>query len=148
MNNIEEIKKVFLPNCRDVKFAQIDLDINDLGISDILRNINRFFPKNNRMRQYICNGDMAIIIKCKSEYLYPMDGLVIIITNDDKIANITARNHIVVVVSMNRINDDDISEITKDLLSYIAKEFKNSLDDVTTFCVKYVYDMDMENDEV
>lgn len=149
MNNIEEIKNTFLPKCRDVKFTQIDLDISDLGVADILRNINKLFPKHSRAHQQILNGDLSLIIKCVSEYLSPMDGLVLIITNDNKTLNITARNHIVAVISVDKISDDEeVKNIMKDFLSYILKEYRNSLDDLNAFCVKYIYDIDMETDEI
>ncbi len=148
MNSIAEIRKTYLPDCRDVMFTQVDLDINDLGIADILRNINKLYPINSRKNQYIRNGDLALIVKCKSEYLSPMEGLVLIIS-DDKVLNITARNHIVAVISVDRLsNEADIIDVTKGFLSYILSEYKNSLDDIKTFCVKYMYDIDMEDNEL
>lgn len=139
---------MYLPNCRDITFTQIDLDINDLGITDILRNINKLYPINSRKNQYIRNGDLALVVKCKSEYLSPMEGLVLIICND-KVLNITARNHIVAVISVDKLNNESgIIDIAKDFLSYILREYKNSLDDIKTFCVKYMYDIDMEDNEL
>lgn len=140
----QEFLRTFLPKeVKDIHYAQIDLDINDLSLADILRNVNTTFPKNSRSRNAIASNELAVGILCKSEYLYPLSGLLVIVTGDDTDIQIVSKNYIVIAVSESKIESDEEIKIVIDHISkYIIKEFKNSLEDFNSFYVKYIYDED------
>lgn len=141
--------RTFLPEgIEDVHYAQVDLDISDLSIADILRNANRNFPINTRNRNAIISGDLAIAILCKTETLFPLSGLLLIITNDELEVNIVSKNYIVISLSEDKIKDDvSIKEVTDSITRYLIQDFKDSLQDFNEFYVKFVYNEDeLEND--
>lgn len=147
MYNIDEFKHVFLPDVEQIKFTQLDLDISDLGIADILRNTDSIYPKGGRERSLIESGKLGIIIKCKSELLEPMEGLIIVITNDQT-TNIVSKNYIVAIVSEDSISTiEGIIDTLKDFTKYIIKEFKDSLQDFGSFYIKYIYDIDVDTQD-
>lgn len=146
----QEFIKTFLPDTiESINFAQIDMDISDLSISDILRNANKTFPKNSKIRNAIASGHHAIGILCKSELLYPMSGLLLIITGDDTQIEIVSKNYIVISVQEDRItNDDDIKDIINGITKYIITSFKDSIVKFEEFYAKFVYDpYEMESDD-
>ena len=95
----------FLPELvDDIKITNINLDIDDLGIADILRNINQAYPIGSRTRNFIKSGELAVAVRCTSELLSPLSGLVLIITNDDiNQINITSKNFIVAIIDQANI---------------------------------------------
>ena len=142
MTTKQEFVKKFLPDSvENINFVQIDLDISDLSISDILRNVNRTFPKNSRTRNMIASGTYAVGILCKSELLYPLSGLLLIITGGDNKIEIVSRNYIVIGVQEDMItNDDNIKRVIDGITRYLIESFKDSFDAFNEFYVKYVYD--------
>lgn len=151
----EEFIKSFLPDkIEDIRFAQIDLDITDLSLSDVLRNANSVYPINSRARNAIEGGRLAIGILCKSELLYPMTGILLIISDGENNIEIIARSYIVIVISEDRIkNDEDIKLTLDDVTKFILKEFKWSISKFNEFYVKFVYDpyeeeMEAEEEDV
>lgn len=145
-----EFIKSFLPEkIEDVIYAQMDLDITDLSIADILRNLNRTYPKNTRNRNRISSGSLAVGILCKTESLDPLQGLLIILTDDSNIVEIVSQNYIIVSIPESYIEDNDEIKLALDKISlYLAKEFGNSIKDFNEFYVKYFYDpYEMESDE-
>ena len=125
----------------DVSFVQIDMDISDLSIGDILRNINQTFPQNSRSRNKIINGEFAVAVLCRSELLEPLNGLLIIVASDGTNIEIVSKNHIVISVSESKIcTDPDIVGVIDGIEKYIIKMFKNTLREFTSFFVKFVYD--------
>jgi len=144
IDNKQDFLRAFLPDeVEDIHYAQIDLDVNDLSLADVLRNINTAFPKNSRSRNAIASNKLAIAVLCKSEYLYPLSGLLIIVAGDDVDIQIVSKNYIVIAASESRIETDEEIKVVVDHLSkYIIKEFKNSLEDFNSFYAKYIYDED------
>lgn len=142
ITNKKEFIKSFLPKkIEDISFAQIDMDVTDLGLADILRNINGTYPQNCRVRNATINGRVAVGVLCKSELLYPLSGIVVIITNGEELIRIVSRNYIVFSISEERIRDDDlIKQVLDELTIYIIKEFKFTIEKFTDFYVKFVYD--------
>ena len=139
----QEFVRTFLPEeVRDVNFAQVNLDITDLSLGDILRNVNRTFPKNTRTRNAIESGNYAVAILCKTELLYPMSGLLLIITSGDSDIEIVSKNYIVIGVPEYLItNDDDIVRVLEQITKYIILEFRNSIAKFNEFYAKFVYDL-------
>lgn len=145
-----EFVKTFLPeSVKDINFAQIDMDISDLSLADILRNVNSTFPKNSRIRNAIASGTHAVGILCKTELLDPISGLLLIVTGDDTPIEVVSRNYIVIAVSEERINsDEDIYHIIDSITKYIILSFKDSITKFEEFYAKYIYDQfEMETDE-
>ena len=138
----QEFIKTFLPDSvESVNFAQIDLDISDLSLADVMRNANKTFPKNSRIRNAIASGHHAVGILCKTELLYPISGILLIITGNDTEIEIVSRNYIVISVQEDSItNDDDIKTILDDITKYIVSSFKDSIEKFEEFYVKFIYD--------
>lgn len=138
----QEFVKTFLPDTvESINFAQIDLDISDLSLADVLRNANKTFPKNSRIRNAITSGHHAVGILCKTELLYPLSGILLIITGNDTEIEIVSRNYIVIAVQEDSItNDDDIKVILDDITKYIVTSFKDSIEKFEEFYVKFIYD--------
>lgn len=149
----EEFVRTFLPDkIEDIIFAQIDLDITDLSLSDVLRNINDVYPKNSRTRNALISGRIAIGVLCKSELLYPISGILIIVSNGEADIEIVSRNYIVIGISEDRIRtDEEIKYVLDDLTRYIITEFKHSIAKFNDFYVKFVYDpyeQEMEDGDI
>ena len=135
--------QLFLPDSIiDVTTVCLDLDICDLSISDVLRNINKTFPESSKEKALMKEGEFAVFALCKTKTLLPLDGLIIIITNDDNKIEIASKNYIVLTISENRISNNlDIYEVIERLTSYLIKNYKESLFDFQEFYSKFVYDM-------
>ena len=142
----------FLPDSiQDVSYAQIDLDISDMSISDILRNINRTYPKNSKCRNQISSGQLAVAVMCKSEYMYPLRGLLILVANTSRPVELVSKDYIIMTVSDDDISkEENIIHIISAFTKYLIDNFANVFDQFQEFYVKYVYDPeeDSEWDEI
>lgn len=138
----QEFVKTFLPeSVRNISFAQIDLDITDLSLADVLRNVNRTFPENSRTRNAIISGQFAVGILCKTELLYPLSGILLIVTGDDIEIEIVSKNYVVIGVSEDRIKtNDDIRHVLDSITKYLIVSFRNSILKFNEFYSKFVYD--------
>lgn len=140
-NKQEFIRAYLNDKIEEISFAQIDLDISDLSISDILRNVNKTYPPNTRCRNQISSGQLAVAVLCKSEYMYPMKGLLIIVVNSDKPIELISKDYIVMTVSDSDITDDgSIITIIKGLTDYLIQNFQDVFENFKEFFVRYVYD--------
>lgn len=142
VTNKQEFIRTFLPEkIEDISFAQIDLDITDLSLADVMRNVDHTYPPNSRVRNAIISGKVAVGVLCKSELLYPLSGVMIIISNGDVDLSIVSRNYMVIGISEERIRtDEEIKLVLDDLTHYIIKEFRHSIAKFDEFYVKFVYD--------
>lgn len=138
----------FLPeSIQDISYAQIDLDISDMSVSDILRNINRTYPKNSRCRNQISSGQLAVAVMCKSEYMYPLKGLLIIVANTKKPIELVSKDYIIMTVSDDDIaKEDNIVFIISALTKYLIENFSNVFEKFQEFYVKYVYDPEEDSE--
>lgn len=138
----QEFVKSFLPeSVKSINFAQIDLDISDLSLADVLRNANTTFPQNTRIRNAIASGTHAVGILCKTETLDPLAGILLIITGNDTDIEIVSKNYVVISIQEEAITDDDrINQAINSITKYIVTEFKDSIEKLEEFYVKYVYD--------
>lgn len=141
-NSKESFVKTFLPDSiKDINFAQIDMDITDLALADILRNINKTFPKNSHIRNAIASGNHAVGILCKTELLYPLSGLLLIVTGDDTLIELISKNYLVISVQEDDITDDEkIKNVLDNITKYIIVEFKDIIEKFHEFYAKFVYD--------
>ena len=112
-----------------------------VGFLDILRNINTTYPANTRCRNQISSGQLAVAVLCKSEFMYPMKGLLIIVVNSDKPIELISKDYIVMTVSDDDItNDETIVNIIKGLTDYLIENFQNVFENFKEFYLRYVYD--------
>ena len=150
MQNKKSFIKDFIPDERleDIHFVQIDLDITDLSIADILRNINKSFPLNSRDRNKIKSGQKVLLILCKSELLEPLSGLMILIGAGDLNVNILSRNYIIISIDENMIIDDESISKSIDMLSdYLIASYHTLIPNFNDFYIKFIYDIDSDNSE-
>lgn len=146
-NKQEFIRAYLNDKIEEISFAQIDLDISDLSVSDILRNVNKTYPPNTRCRNQISSGQLAVAVLCKSEHMYPMKGLLIIVINSDKPIELISKDYIVMTVSDSDITTDgSIMTIIKGLTDYLIQNFQDVFENFQEFFVRYVYDP-QENSE-
>lgn len=148
----QEFVKTFLPDTvEDISFAQIDMDITDLSLPDVLRNINRTFPKNSRNRNAIASGSLAIGVLCKTELLYPLSGLLLIVTGNDTNIEIVSKNYVVIAVQEDHINtEEDIKTVIDNITKYLVVSFKDGIQKLHEFYAKFIYDefeMELEEDD-
>lgn len=144
-----EFIKSFLPNTiSDVEFIQLNLDVTDLSIPDILRNLNKMYPLNSRVRNAIISGTTAIAILCKTDTLDPLKGLFILVTNDDIEFEMYSSNYIVLSISENNIRTTEaLIDVIDRITRYLAKnEFNDYMFNLHNFYRKFVYNED-EMDE-
>ena len=140
MPKMDSLKDFITPSPKKFFHTQIDLDITNLTISDVMRNINTLYPKNTYDREKISSGDYVLGILCKSEYLNPLKGLMIFIISDNIDVNISSQKYAVIC-----INEKDISSETKimnvnDSVSvYLSKNYKDYIDDFNLFYNRYLY---------
>lgn len=147
----EQFLATFMPEkVTQIQCAQINLDITDLSLADVLRNLNKAYPKNTRLRNAIMSGNMIAAVLCKTETLDPLNGIFLILTNDEIEFELVSKNYIVLTVAESRItNDEEIMVLINKITKYLVKNFKNSLADLTTFYTKFIYDpmeMEVENE--
>jgi hypothetical protein len=120
--------------------VQIDLDITDLSIADILRNINRTLPVNSRIRNSIASGLYAVVIMCKSELLDPLNGMLIIVTNNDEAISVVSKDYIVLTLPEERLSTEaSIKTLVDDITEYLIKEYRFILSDFNSYYCKYIY---------
>lgn len=146
----EEFIKSFLPDeVESIELTQINMDITDLGLADILRNLNKMYPFNSRSRNLIISGRSVIGVLCKTSTLDPLSGLFILIASDDLSFEIIATNYLVVCLSEKVIRDEDsILNAIYNLTSYLVNNYKNVIQNLADFYRKYVYDpSDMDDDD-
>lgn len=137
----KEFIRTFLPeNIEDISFSQINLDITDLSIADILRNINSTFPIHSRNRSRIEGGSYAVAVLCKSETIDPISGILLIITNGTNEIEVYSKNYIVITIDEEKIkSEESIQKVTENITRFLISDFKNIFDDFNSFYVKYVY---------
>lgn len=144
----EEFLQAFLPGCEHITFTQINLDITDLSIADVLRNIHKAYPVNTRTRNAIASGTEAIGVLCKSETLDPLSGIFLLIVGPDSEVRLMAEKYIVVSVPEDRITKEhNIKQVLDQLMEYLIHDYNNILYDFANFFVKYVYDPDYDQKE-
>lgn len=140
-NQTDFIKTFLDDKIEEISFAQIDLDASDMSISDILRNIDATYPKNTRCRNLITSGRLAVAVLCKSDYIYPMRGLIIIVANTEKPIEVVSKDYIVMTVTDDDIKTDrNIVDIIRALTTFLTDNYQDVFENFEEFFVKYIYD--------
>ena len=126
MDKLDFLKKALTKEVEDLKLITIDLDKSGLTICDILRNINKSYPQNGRNRNNMIDGKLAVAIFCKSELLYPIHGILLIVGRGISITNSSSRYLIIAVDEQDIVSDKKLTEINTEMMMYIAKCLKES----------------------
>ena len=145
---IEMVKRMVPETVESISFVKIDLDITDLSIADILRNIDKTFPKNSRDRNMIASSRMVVAVLCKSTLLRPLDGLILIISDNGARIQIESKNYIVVSVSEDTISDKNkIMDMLDRFTTYLIHNYGEKVESFKDFYMKYIFD-DYELDDM
>ena len=112
----------FLPEyVEDLKVIHIDLELTGLTLCDILRNINKSFPKNSKDRYDMMDGKKLIAVICKSDLLYPVSGIILLVGGNLDI-RIKSRNYVLISVNEADIVDEEtLDHVNTDIMVYLAK---------------------------
>ena len=112
----------FLPeSVEDLKVIHIDLELTGLTLCDILRNINKSFPKNSKDRYDMMDGKKLIAVICKSDLLYPISGIILLVGGSLDI-RIKSRNYVLISVNEADIVDEEtLDHVNTDIMVYLAK---------------------------
>lgn len=145
---IEMVKRMVPETVESISFVKIDLDITDLSIADILRNIDKTFPKNSRDRNMIASSRMVVAVLCKSTLLRPLDGLILIISDNAAKIQIESKNYIVMSVSEDTISDKNkIMDMLDRFTTYLIHNYGEKVESFKDFYMKYIFD-DYELDDM
>ena len=136
-----EFIKRFLPEgVSDIDYTQINLDVTDLSLSDILRNLNTLYPKNSKNRMRVENGDLIIGVLCRAESLHQYNGVFLMIGNGELNIEIASSSYIILSISEERITSEDKLEILmNDILSFLISQYSDSMGNLPDFYKKFVY---------
>ena len=127
------------PQPKDIDLIQIDLDTDDITISDVFRNFNKLFPTNCRERYEIRNGYKVYAIICKSQLLSPLTGIVFIIGHNCE-ANVTSRNYLVMSIDESAIETEDkINKLNDAITDYMLSTVVECIPDFEKFYCRYEY---------
>lgn len=146
----QEFIKSFLPDCVDnVELTQINLDITDLGVGDVLRNIDKIYPAGSRNRNLIASSRMIVGVLCKTVTLDPLNGIFVLITSKDMHIQTLSVNYLVFCIPETEITSDSkIANIVEKLTSYIVKNYGKEIINLPVFYRKFIYDRsEMEEDD-
>jgi len=145
----EEFIKKFLPDSIEtLELTQINMDATDLGLADILRNLNALYPYNSRNRNAIESGTMAVGVLCKTKTLDPLQGLFVLVASDDLDFELISTNYLVICMSEKAIRSaEKIEDAIYKLTNYLVKNYKDSMPNLADFYRKYIYDVEGDESE-
>lgn len=141
IENKFDFLKAFLPeSVKDIDFTQINLDITDLSLTDILRNLNKLYPLNSRNRNAIEMGEMALGVLCKTETIEPYRGIFLLVCKKDLDVNIVSKSYIVLCISEQRIrNEHELLLLIDDITDFLISNYSDTMSNLGDFYRKYVY---------
>ena len=140
----EEFIRSFLPDeVENIELTQINMDITDLGLADILRNLNKIYPYNTRSRNAIISGKTVVGVLCRTETLSPLSGLFVLICADHLIDKfeMMATNYLVLCLSEKTMrSDEEINTAISSLTNYLVVNYRDTIKNLAGFYRKFVYD--------
>ena len=140
----EEFIRSFLPDeVENIELTQINMDITDLGLADILRNLNKMYPYNTRSRNSIISGKTVVGVLCRTQTLSPLSGLFILICADHLIDKfeMMATNYLVLCLSEKTMRSDDaINNAIYNLTDYLITNYRDTIKNISDFYRRFVYD--------
>ena len=148
----EEFIRSFLPDeVENIELTQINMDITDLGLADILRNLNKMYPYNTRSRNSIISGKTVVGVLCRTQTLSPLSGLFILICADHLIDKfeMMATNYLVLCLSEKTMRSDDtINNAIYNLTDYLIANYRDTIKNIGDFYRKYIFDpSEMEDND-
>ena len=148
----DEFIKSFLPDeVEKIELTQINMDITDLGLADILRNLNKLYPYNTRSRNAIISGKTVVGVLCRTDTLSPLSGLFILICADHLIDKfeMMATNYLVLCLSEKTMrSDDEINKAISGLTNYLVVNYRDTIRNLADLYRKFVYNPDETDDNV
>lgn len=140
VNKTEFIQKFFPESVEEIHLVSIDLDVTFLSIPDILRNINKTFPRNTRERNKIADGKKVVAILCRSKALLPMNGIILMICGEDVEIEASSKNYLLLSIDEKKIIDEEaLNDLTNKMTIFFGKYLRDIIRDFDSFYVKYVY---------
>lgn len=139
--NKEDFIKKYLPeSVKSIDMTTVNLDITDLSLTDILRNLNKLYPPNSRSRLAVEGGEKVLGVKCISDSLEPYSGVFLIIGNKDLDVEVVSCDHIVLYISETRIKSETLLEtLMLDITDFLIHNYSKSMRNLPDFYKKYVY---------
>ena len=140
MPKMDALKEFLSPNVENLIHTQIDLDITNLTLSDVMRNINHTYPKSTIERERISDGRTVLAVLCKSEFLFPLKGILLMIISDTVDVNIVSQKYAVVCVNEHDISSETkIMNVNDRICVYLAKNYREIVDDFDMFYNRFLY---------
>ena len=140
----EEFIRSFLPDeVENIELTQIKMDITDLGLADILRNLNKMYPYNTRSRNSIISGKTVVGVLCRTQTLSPLSGLFILICADHLIDKfeMMATNYLVLCLSEKTMRSDDaINNAIYNLTDYLITNYRDTINNLSDLYRRFIYD--------
>lgn len=138
----EDFIKSFLPDqVENIELTQINMDATDLGLADILRNLNEIYPINTRTRNAMQSGSMVVGVLCKTTTLDPMQGLFILVSADNLEFELVSTNYIIICISEKTIQKaESINNAIFNLTEYLILNYKDVIPNLADFYRKFIYD--------
>ena len=135
------LRDIFPEEIKQVHFANVDMDVSMLSIADILRNVNKSFPKNTSARNAIAGGTVAVAVLCRTKLLKPVKGLIVIISKDSSEIEIRSKDYIVLAVSENTIGSNEkILDMLDKFTTYLIQNYGEIIPSFKEFYTLFVYD--------
>ena len=140
MARIDSLREFMPPQVEEIIHTQIDLDITNLTISDVMRNIDHTYPRNTIEREKVAHGSTVIAVLCKSEYLFPLKGVLLLVTSDDMEIDALSKKYAVILISEKDITTEPKIMTVNDKISvYLAKNYKEEISDFDMFYNRFLY---------
>lgn len=147
----EDFIRSYLPDeVENIELTTINMDITDLGLADVLRNLNRLYPYNTRSRNAIMSGKLVVGVLCKTETLAPLSGLFVLIGSDKLMGKfeIMATNYLVLCLSEKTMRSDDrIANAILNLTEYLVNNYHGIIANLPDFYRKFIYSPDEDDYE-
>lgn len=125
----------------DISAVQFDLDIRQMTIPDIFRDINDVYPVGSRERDNIRDGRFVIGILCVSEYLAPYKGIIFLLSNDKIEPKGESSKYILLAIDEEMIQSDEhVYVLSQRISEYLLKNFADDMPKFKDFYVRYLYD--------
>lgn len=140
-NKMDIIRSFISDKVSDISAVQFDLDIRQMTIPDIFRDINDVYPVGSRERDNIRDGRFVIGILCVSEYLAPYKGIIFLLSNDKIEPKGESSKYILLAIDEEMIQSDEhVYVLSQRISEYLLKNFADDMPKFKDFYVRYLYD--------
>lgn len=140
-NKMDIIRSFISDKVSDISAVQFDLDIRQMTIPDIFRDINDVYPVGSRERDNIRDGRFVIGILCVSEYLAPYKGIIFLLSNDKIEPKGESSKYILLAIDEEMIQSDEhVYVLSQRISEYLLKNFADDMPKLKDFYVRYLYD--------